>query len=177
MKDVIGRRKDGIMRSNTKNKKMIMIGGWQPLSQDDLYSITYDDTPPSDTDCDEYYEEYYEDHIRPSLSEDEVTTDTAMSPTNIETPVDVTTPEDNTPPLVIPPKDTTPSIVTPIEEDIPSPALPLNEKTFSFLISFEKFHVTAASKASYNKIYECRRQKSFFFEEKIIGTSYVPQVT
>jgi hypothetical protein len=23
-----GRRKDGIMRSNTKNKKMIMIGGW-----------------------------------------------------------------------------------------------------------------------------------------------------
>ncbi|PKC67298.1 hypothetical protein RhiirA1_458629 [Rhizophagus irregularis] len=34
----------------------------------------------------------------------------------------------------------------------------------SFLISFKKFHVTRISKAGYNKIYEFRRSKSFFFE-------------
>ncbi|CAB4445109.1 unnamed protein product [Rhizophagus irregularis] len=41
---------------------------------------------------------------------------------------------------------------------------PTKPSTFSFLVSFEKFHVTAASKAGYNKIYEFRRSKSFFFE-------------
>ncbi|PKY49226.1 hypothetical protein RhiirA4_465106 [Rhizophagus irregularis] len=34
----------------------------------------------------------------------------------------------------------------------------------SFLISFKKFHVTKIHKAGYNKIYEFRRSKSFFFE-------------
>ncbi|GET52641.1 hypothetical protein GLOIN_2v1792304 [Rhizophagus irregularis DAOM 181602=DAOM 197198] len=34
----------------------------------------------------------------------------------------------------------------------------------SFLISFTKFHVTRIHKAGYNKIYEFRRSKSFFFE-------------
>ncbi|PKK69758.1 hypothetical protein RhiirC2_866558 [Rhizophagus irregularis] len=34
----------------------------------------------------------------------------------------------------------------------------------SFLISFKKFHVTRIHKAGYNKIYEFRRSKSFFFE-------------
>ncbi|RGB40668.1 hypothetical protein C1646_798457 [Rhizophagus diaphanus] len=216
--------------------------GEQPLSQEDPYSITYDNAPPvltttkdilsldiddilayqeSDIDCDEYYEAYYEDHIRPSLSQNEVTTDIVTVYTDVETLEEVTTPEDNTPSIVTLPEDIIPSIVTLIEEDIPSltphtdddtpsmvsPPLPydeyyedhirpllsnndistdkitvttnenilhivtpptnnppLKENTFSFLISFEKFHVTAASKAGYNKIYECQRQKSFFFE-------------
>ncbi|EXX63626.1 hypothetical protein GLOIN_2v1482922 [Rhizophagus irregularis DAOM 181602=DAOM 197198] len=34
----------------------------------------------------------------------------------------------------------------------------------SFLISFKKFHVTRIHKAGYNKIYEFRHSKSFFFE-------------
>uniref|UniRef100_U9U2G8 Uncharacterized protein n=1 Tax=Rhizophagus irregularis (strain DAOM 181602 / DAOM 197198 / MUCL 43194) TaxID=747089 RepID=U9U2G8_RHIID len=42
--------------------------------------------------------------------------------------------------------------------------LPPPLTSFSFLVFFEKFHMTAASKAGYNKIYEFRRSKSFFFE-------------
>ncbi|EXX55435.1 hypothetical protein RirG_225430 [Rhizophagus irregularis DAOM 197198w] len=37
-------------------------------------------------------------------------------------------------------------------------------KNNSFLISFKKFHVTRIHKSGYNKIYEFRRSKSFFFE-------------
>ncbi|EXX55700.1 hypothetical protein GLOIN_2v1871746 [Rhizophagus irregularis DAOM 181602=DAOM 197198] len=47
-----------------------------------------------------------------------------------------------------------------IKAPSPQPIL----STFSFLVSFEKFHMTATSKAGYNKIYEFRRSKSFFFE-------------
>ncbi|EXX78452.1 hypothetical protein GLOIN_2v1477902 [Rhizophagus irregularis DAOM 181602=DAOM 197198] len=57
-------------------------------------------------------------------------------------------PQDNTLPTIL------------VNVPLPSSTLP----TFSFLVSFEKFHVTAASKAGYNKIYECRHSKSFFFE-------------
>ncbi|RGB23151.1 hypothetical protein C1646_729137, partial [Rhizophagus diaphanus] len=38
------------------------------------------------------------------------------------------------------------------------------EKNFSFLVSFEKFHVTKSHRTGFNKIYEFRRSKSFFFE-------------
>ncbi|PKY55483.1 hypothetical protein RhiirA4_474972 [Rhizophagus irregularis] len=48
-----------------------------------------------------------------------------------------------------------------VNAPLPPPTIP---STFSFLVSFEKFHVTAAYKAGYNKIYEFRRSKSFFFE-------------
>ncbi|RGB35824.1 hypothetical protein C1646_784766 [Rhizophagus diaphanus] len=37
-------------------------------------------------------------------------------------------------------------------------------KEFSFLISFEKFHVTKPHRTGFNKIYEFRRSRSFFFE-------------
>ncbi|PKY59078.1 hypothetical protein RhiirA4_481531 [Rhizophagus irregularis] len=48
---------------------------------------------------------------------------------------------------------------------INAPSPPLTTlSNFSFLVSFEKFHVTTAHKAGYNKIYEFRRSKSFFFE-------------
>ncbi|PKK69762.1 hypothetical protein RhiirC2_780610 [Rhizophagus irregularis] len=42
--------------------------------------------------------------------------------------------------------------------------LPPPLTSFSSMVFFEKFHVTAAFKAGYNKIYEFRRLKSFFFE-------------
>ncbi|EXX71995.1 hypothetical protein RirG_073510 [Rhizophagus irregularis DAOM 197198w] len=67
--------------------------------------------------------------------------------------------KDNVSETTIKPQDNTlPTII--VKAPLPSPIL----STFSFLVSFEKFHVTAASKAGYNKIYECRRSKSFFFE-------------
>ncbi|GBC49694.2 hypothetical protein GLOIN_2v1793300 [Rhizophagus irregularis DAOM 181602=DAOM 197198] len=47
-------------------------------------------------------------------------------------------PQDNALPTII------------VKAPLPSPIL----STFSFLVSFKKFHVTAASKAGYNKIYE-----------------------
>ncbi|PKY30980.1 hypothetical protein RhiirB3_448343 [Rhizophagus irregularis] len=47
-----------------------------------------------------------------------------------------------------------------VKAPLPPPIL----STFSFLVSFKKFHMTAASKADYNKIYKFRRSKSFFFE-------------
>ncbi|PKY52439.1 hypothetical protein RhiirA4_425276 [Rhizophagus irregularis] len=54
-------------------------------------------------------------------------------------------------------------------DHIPSPS------TFSFLVSFEHFHVISASKAGYNKIYNFRRSKSFFFEvvDEIHGTNEI----
>ncbi|PKB98547.1 hypothetical protein RhiirA5_424074 [Rhizophagus irregularis] len=67
--------------------------------------------------------------------------------------------KDNVSETTIKPQDNTlPTII--VKAPLPSPIL----STFSFLVSFEKFHVTAASKAGYNKIYKCRRSKSFFFE-------------
>ncbi|RGB30588.1 hypothetical protein C1646_765154 [Rhizophagus diaphanus] len=88
--------------------------------------------------------------------------------TDVETPEEVITPEDKIPLMVTPLEDVIPSTVTFIDEDIPSLAphidddkisvttnkntlhivtppvnnSPLKENTFSFLISFEKFHVT-----------------------------------
>ena len=53
---------------------------------------------------------------------------------------------------------------------VPS-AIPINKNTTSslennypFSVSFKKFHVTKVKKSGYNKIYEFRRSKSFFFE-------------
>ncbi|RGB34215.1 hypothetical protein C1646_702472 [Rhizophagus diaphanus] len=37
-------------------------------------------------------------------------------------------------------------------------------KNFPFLVSFKKFHVTKICNSGYNKIYNFRRSKSFFFE-------------
>lgn len=34
----------------------------------------------------------------------------------------------------------------------------------SFLVSMKKFHVTKPNRSGYNKIYEIRRSRSFFFE-------------
>ncbi|EXX59677.1 hypothetical protein GLOIN_2v1802122 [Rhizophagus irregularis DAOM 181602=DAOM 197198] len=67
--------------------------------------------------------------------------------------------KDNVSETTIKPQDNTfPTII------VKAPLLPPKLSTFSFLVSFEKFYVTATSKAGYNKIYECRRSKSFFFE-------------
>ncbi|PKY34752.1 hypothetical protein RhiirB3_395755 [Rhizophagus irregularis] len=38
------------------------------------------------------------------------------------------------------------------------------KKNYPFAVSFKKFHVTKIHKAGYNKIYNFRRSKSFFFE-------------
>lgn len=39
-----------------------------------------------------------------------------------------------------------------------------SSSTFSFLVSFEHFHVIPVSQAGSNKIYKSRRSRSFFFE-------------
>jgi hypothetical protein len=71
--------------------------------------------------------------------------------------------------IMLTPKSTL--YITTQQVDIISPPTVINTSlpphsllTFSFLVSFEKFHVTAASKAGFNKIYEFRHSKSFFFE-------------
>ncbi|CAB4440445.1 unnamed protein product [Rhizophagus irregularis] len=48
-------------------------------------------------------------------------------------------------------------------------SLPSLGKKKPLKISFEKFHVTCPSRAGYNKIYEIRRSKSFFFEDKLLA--------
>uniref|UniRef100_U9T2B7 DUF8211 domain-containing protein n=1 Tax=Rhizophagus irregularis (strain DAOM 181602 / DAOM 197198 / MUCL 43194) TaxID=747089 RepID=U9T2B7_RHIID len=75
----------------------------------------------------------------------------------------------------IPPLDTAPlSENLPIVENInpippldtapPSEKLPIVGKKNTLLVSLKKFHVTTPKRSGYNKIYEIRRSRSFFFE-------------
>ncbi|PKY52188.1 hypothetical protein RhiirA4_469669 [Rhizophagus irregularis] len=84
------------------------------------------------------------------------------APTTI--PRDHNTPKNDLP-------DTYPStdVVTPSKKNITSP-FPSSTHNVSeinntpLLVSFKKFHVTHKQRSGYNKIYECRRSRSFFFE-------------
>ncbi|RGB30928.1 hypothetical protein C1646_278135 [Rhizophagus diaphanus] len=72
---------------------------------------------------------------------------------------------------VLPSKDTI-DVVTNVNTQYTKPLItkPLvnifshTNKEFSFLISFEKFHVTKSHRTGFNKIYKFRCSKSFFFE-------------
>ncbi|EXX71130.1 hypothetical protein RirG_081260 [Rhizophagus irregularis DAOM 197198w] len=138
---------------NTERPTVLSAKDILSLDIDDIYPYTYSTLHLEDNETEDYYddEDYFEQLLEANLNADIEVLDTLRND--------------------IPPVCNTP--LSPIQDITPSPPLataPLSEnsltagKKTTLLVSLKKFHVTTPKRSGYNKIYEIRRSRSFFFE-------------
>ncbi|EXX72643.1 hypothetical protein RirG_067450 [Rhizophagus irregularis DAOM 197198w] len=169
-----------IILHNTERSTVLSAKDILSLDIDDIYPYMYSTLHFKDNDLEETYNEneddYFQELLNTALNAEiqEVSHGGNDIPPVYDTPL--TPIQDNIPlPLLdtTPPSDNLPTILTPIQDNIPLPPLDTaptsenlrtNEKKNTLLVSLKKFHVTMPKRSGYNKIYEIRRSRSFFFE-------------
>ncbi|EXX66250.1 hypothetical protein RirG_125600 [Rhizophagus irregularis DAOM 197198w] len=123
------------------------------LDIDDIYPFTYSTLHFEDDEMEETYdnEDYFQQLLNTALNAEieEVRLEGNNIPSISNTPL---TPIQDNIPLSSP--DT-----VPISENLPK-----DGKKTTLLVSLKKFHVTTPKQSGFNKIYEIRRSRSFFFE-------------